>query len=221
MFGRDPEDLECTVMNEYATPIPNVLVVLKQALFRYQGHLEEGIFRIGPKRSNMEKVKEEIDNGMIDDIDWEQVDVKVIAALIKRFYREMPSKVFAHLNLEALHTVETVSAALDVMNTLSEPEKSYFEWYLDLAVDIGKYADSNLMNGDNLAVVLTPNLYDLVKVKTTTTQSIVQFVSLCIEGRVDSNHLKDAKKIMNDVHGNDIGSDNVSMDSEAAPKVPL
>merc|ERR1712113_1053289 len=95
----------------------------------------------------------------------------------------------------------TVSDAQLLIDLMMEPELSYFYWLLDLCIEIGKYSDLNSMSVNNMAVVVAPNLYDMGKCKSVTmATSVVQFVSLCIQLRMEMKHLKNANKIMNELY---------------------
>eukprot|EP01084_Bolivina_argentea_P287522 493376_1 len=62
VFGRDISELECSQLKEYKSAIPNVLIALKDALYKYEYHLIEGIFRIDGQKSKVKMIKDEINN---------------------------------------------------------------------------------------------------------------------------------------------------------------
>jgi len=59
---------------------------------------------------------------------------------------------------------------------LREPQRSIFEWLLDLCVDIWNEKSKTLMPPKNLAIVFSPNLFP--EVNTTLDPSIQQSISL-------------------------------------------
>ena len=175
-------------------------------------------------------IRDSIDDGMLYDIDFEQVDTKIIAQLIKLWYRECPILVLDGINEEMIEQVETITDAQGIIDIMKEPNLSYFYWLIDLCLEIGKYADINLMNHKNMAVVLAPNLYDIENVQSMTfPSSVIQFMSLCIDLRNEQKQLEEANKIIddsanvfdgnNETHLDLFSNDQISTPSK--PDIPL
>ena len=196
LFGCGLNDLECSKVRGYESEIPNILITLKNALFKYEGHFIEGIFQTKPKKSKLKVIKDMIDNGMMDDIDFEDVDLLIIATLIKVWYRELPSMIFEDLKDAIIENAETVSDIESILDEMNEPKLSLLYWFLDLCLEITKYADINRMTVHNMAVVIAPCLY-----KTAKSSSLVKFVRLCIETRMEMKHLNDASDVMEGIFG--------------------
>merc|ERR1719410_301468 len=109
LFGQQLQCIECSQCKGYASEIPNILQTLKNVLFQYEGHFIEGIFQTNPKKSKLNVIKEMMNDGMTEDIDFEDVDPLIIAALIKMWYQELPSMIFEELKDATIESAETVS----------------------------------------------------------------------------------------------------------------
>merc|ERR1739845_134625 len=137
-----------------------------------------------------------IDDGMLNDINFEDVDPLIIASLIKMWYRELPSMILDDLKNVTIDKAETVSDIETILETMDEPKLSLLYWILDLCLDITKYADINRMSVHNMAVAIATCLYKTVK-----TSALVKFVRLCIETRMEMKHLIDASDVMEGTFG--------------------
>ena len=104
--------------------------------------------------------------------------------------------IFEELKLETIENAETVSDIENILDAMSEPKLSLLYWILDLCLEITKYADINRMSVHNMAVVIAPCLYKTVK-----SSSLVKFVRLCIETRMEMKHLNDANDVMEGIFG--------------------
>ena len=141
VFGRDVNELECTKLKGYKSEIPNILITLKDALYKYEGHLIQGIFRKAAKKSKVKQIKDMIDDGLLYDIDFTEIDGKIIAQLIKLWYRECPILVLDGISEDMIERVETITDAQGVIDIMNQPQISYYYWLIDLCLEIEKYSD--------------------------------------------------------------------------------
>merc|ERR1711972_1298629 len=161
MFGVDPKTLESVQCDEYDSPIPLVLTKLKAELFMNDGHLLEGIFRVAPNATDCKRIEEELNDGKLQQIEWEQVGASLIANLIKIWFRLLPIPVLQNIESGKLEKVQSSQSVEDaesvVMDEMVEPQRSYFLWLIDLCIDITAHEPTNKMSTKNMAVVVAPN----------------------------------------------------------------
>merc|ERR1712228_129890 len=192
VFGVNPTKLSATMILEkgYGSPIPDILVKLKTELFLHKGHLIEGIFRIAPNHEECKQIEDRLNDGQLLNINFGAIDGDLIANLIKLWYRELPMPVLQSLiktnKIETCKTKENVGAI--VSNDISEPNKSYFLWLLDLCVETIEHIAINKMGVRAMAVVMSQNTFNpsdflnpLEAMKFS--GAIVKFMMLAIEWR--------------------------------------
>lgn len=202
IFGIDPKELNSTLLldTDYESPIPNILIKLRSELFQNDGHLIEGIFRKAPNANKCKEIEDELNNGKFLQINFSEIECVLIANLIKIWFRQLPVPVLQLIDsskIEKVQITQNMNDVIDIINNdLKEPYKSYFKWLLDLCLDIAKHENVNKMGIKNMAVVVSPNLYDPTKIENpmkamTVSQAIVHFLQLSMQWRSTENDNKD------------------------------
>lgn len=157
-FGVPATLLEGVRLHEYNHPIPRILVALKHELYQLNGLSQQGIFRLAPDAVECERVKSKFNVGEYGDHGC--VDPNVFATLIKQWLRQMPSKIFAGIDIKLLEQVQNEQQAHDLLQAFPEPKLSILQWVLDICVDVSAMSEKNLMTPKNMSVCVGPNMYD-------------------------------------------------------------
>ncbi len=151
----------------YVDRIPAVLVLLKQSVIDLNGYTSEGLFRLAPDKEECDMVKKKLnDCAGVEALKGVQ-DPQVPANLIKQFFREMQPNLLNCLDRESLSMFHQLSevdvdkAGKKVDDIINEPAKSCLFWLLDLLAEVAQHSDVNRMTPKNLAIVFSPNLYDM------------------------------------------------------------
>ena len=106
VFGVDPSKLLST-KTKYTSPMPNILIKLRQELFGGNGHLIEGIFRIAPNRDECKN------DGKLLDINFAIINGDLIANLMKLWFRSMPNCICqALVGKNKIETCQTVQQGM-------------------------------------------------------------------------------------------------------------
>lgn len=141
----------------YEDRIPAVLVMLQHHFVARQGYLLPHIFRESPNKQDRDCAMRDIDRGTFCGDDH---DVRVLADLIKLWFRELPQPILHEIpgdQLERLsQSTQSVTQALDQM--LGSLERGVVFWLVDLLVRVAQYQEQNHMGLDQLAIILAPNL---------------------------------------------------------------
>ena len=100
----------------------------------------------------------------------------------------MPVNVLQDVDLTVIESVNTDFNLDEILDSIDEPFQSIFLWILDLCIDVSKYENKNKMNHKNMAIVIAPNLFDVMKLDISKALSIsdclVAFLSKCIKLRI-------------------------------------
>ncbi|OQR88085.1 hypothetical protein ACHHYP_07570 [Achlya hypogyna] len=140
-------------LNEYAERIPAVLVMLKHQFLLHQGHTVPYIFRESPGKMERDRAIAAVNNGTFR---GDEVDVRIIADLIKVWFRELPTPL--------LHcvTMETMDKFMRSNSThvpgLGSVEHAILLWLADLLLRVASLETVNHMGVEQLAIILAPNL---------------------------------------------------------------
>ncbi|ETO14434.1 RhoGAP domain-containing protein [Reticulomyxa filosa] len=186
-FGIPIERIRGTIrFPDYQSRIPQILVRLRDCLKAKDGLKQEGIFRLQPDAKKFDHTKLMLDSNVFEN----DMHHNCVANAIKVWYRDLPIKVLHTVPLERIEKSSAVEDAADVIaKCLTEPHKSVFEWLLDLAVEVCEHKDINRMDAKNMAVVLSPNLYDTSLLPTTQalvfSQSLLKFTEAAIKWRIE------------------------------------
>jgi len=158
-FGVDPSTLELVMDSGFK--VPKVLVLLKNSLIRQKAFQQEGIFRLSGSESKCKDIKWELNTNTY--VDGADKDPHCCASLIKRWFGELPSRLFGSLNSDQIEAViNDVDESMKLMMTLPEPEKTLFMWLIDLLYQVAQYQDINKMVPANLAICVAPQMMDVV-----------------------------------------------------------
>lgn len=156
-FGVSLRRVAAVRQGNYKSPIPVILVQMADFLRRKGAFEVQGIFRVSAAKALAGKVKEELDAGTFQGCK----DVHAVANLMGQWLAELPEKVFAPVPPEAFKGVADQNAAWAIVQGLPEPNRSVVLWLLDLLVEVAGSSDTNKMTPHNLAIVFSPNLYDI------------------------------------------------------------
>lgn len=178
----------------YPDRIPSVLVMLKKRFQELGGPSTDGVFRLAPDGQDVADAKFLINTGEALKSVATTKDPHVVANLIKQFYRELkPAKI---LNVLSKERVVDIAAMVDMnavgreVMSLPEPNRSSLLWLLDLLAEVAALADTNRMTPTNLAIVLSPNLYDAGPMdpfeELVLSQKVAALTSNCLKWRISS-----------------------------------
>jgi len=173
-FGVSLDNVPKETVDGFEGQIPTILVRLKNILYEKKGLEEQGIFRVAASKDTVGTVKSQLEGDSYNDCE----DVHCIAALIKQWFRELPTPLLTDLKTDMIQKCvsglksysssefreEGISSSLAVAMSstlahLQQPQRSIFEWLLDLCVDIWNEKSKTLMPPKNLAIVFAPNLF--------------------------------------------------------------
>eukprot|EP01119_Soliformovum_irregulare_P017980 TRINITY_DN5432_c0_g1_i1.p1 TRINITY_DN5432_c0_g1~~TRINITY_DN5432_c0_g1_i1.p1 ORF type:complete len:887 (+),score=315.96 TRINITY_DN5432_c0_g1_i1:533-3193(+) len=157
-FGVDITRLEHVYDPENGMRVPKVLMDLKKAFAEGKGYDELGIFRIAGSESAMKEMKSQLNTGTF----LGSKDVHSVATVIKRFFAEMPVRLFAYIESEDIKAgSESQKGAVKAISTLPDQEREIFMWLIDLLTEVTRRQDVNKMSEQNLAIVVAPPLMDV------------------------------------------------------------
>jgi hypothetical protein len=180
-FGISASQLESVSVPPYKSRIPAVLIQMKEFLYSHGGLECEGIFRIAPSAGESTYVKQLLNENKFDG----EADCIIMANLIKVWYRELPEHILNCLDEQKIDVKNEAEAGEVMRKYLKEPQLSYYEFLLDICVDISRKESVNKMSSKNLAIVITPNLFTPITANAIAyTQKMANFVHRCIDYRV-------------------------------------
>lgn len=157
VFGTDPATLPRLL--DYAVEVPAVLATLRAELMHHNGLDQQGVFRLGGEERKMVKMQKELNRGAFVPHSTLEEDVFGVAALIKRWFGELPVRIFEVFPLKRLdRAAEGQAQALALIEELREPYKSILMWFVYLLVDAATRRATTLMDCNNLAIVVAPVL---------------------------------------------------------------
>lgn len=154
-FGLPPNLVERVSVPGYKEPIPRLLVFMKDYLISHDGLDQKGIFRLAPDAKESDSVKEQLSN----DSFTECRDVNCISNLIKVWFRDLPRALLASAPHNKIIDCRTDAHVQSIFDHIEEPNLSIFMWLLDMCGEVTAKSKVNLMTPQNMAIVMTPNLY--------------------------------------------------------------
>jgi len=163
-FGVPPKNLarvnviDPTTGDNYNTKIPVLLTQLKQRLLDLGGLQEKGIFRLAPDANECSQIKDKINQG--DEWIDLQVDVNVIANLLKVWFRDLPIPLLNCVESRVIEMNQTVEGVSKSVSQFEEPFQSLLLWLWDFCVEIAEHSQVNKMGIQNLGIVIGPNLFN-------------------------------------------------------------
>jgi len=185
-FGVSLQSCPRMEVEGYPDRIPAVLVLLKRALLDLGGLAVEGIFRIAPDGVQCDEVKRKINSCQGFEALRDCLDPNIPANLIKLFFRELKPT----LLLNCLSTEEMTSFCEDAEDSqllagrvarLPEPHRSILLWLLDLLALVVANKEVNRMSEKNVAIILSPNLFEAVGAPTMQIVALAQKIAVLIE----------------------------------------
>lgn len=168
VFGSTLEDIMKLQKDVYPSlTIPVVLTCLSDKIIKTNGLQSEGIFRIPGDQSQMNALREQLEQG---NYEITENDPHVIASILKQWFRDLTEPVIPHsLTLEALKAADSVSEATAFVEKLPLIHQKVLKFvirFLQIVAD-PKNQPKTKMTVTNLSVVFAPTLLDSNTAKTT------------------------------------------------------
>ena len=208
-FSGIPEDWNSVAHKQFGTPlssvpragvlgytdrIPVILIKLRMRLEELDGLAAEGIFRLAPSGAESTDVKQSINAGDAMASLQTTRDPHVVANLIKQFFRELEPNLLNVLHRDKILEFADLEDADEIGHAvagLPEPQQSCFLWLLDLLADVAANVGTNRMSPKNLAIVISPNLFDAGEQVApmealVLSQKVAQLVSNVLMWRIDT-----------------------------------
>eukprot|EP01100_Stratorugosa_tubuloviscum_P007468 TRINITY_DN3108_c0_g6_i1.p1 TRINITY_DN3108_c0_g6~~TRINITY_DN3108_c0_g6_i1.p1 ORF type:complete len:960 (-),score=465.42 TRINITY_DN3108_c0_g6_i1:87-2966(-) len=150
VFGVDPSTLK--LVWDHGYKVPKILVTLRKNISQNNGYSSEGIFRLAGHERRMEELTNDLNNSRPINDD----NVHNFSTLLKRFFKELPERLFGKITDELLD--EDEENLLKAGDRISDLYKSMLLWLLDLLADTVSHEMINKMDTKNLAIVWGPGL---------------------------------------------------------------
>jgi hypothetical protein len=191
-FGIPIQNCPRTEVPGYSDRIPLVLVKLKNRFVELGGVEAEGVFRLAPDGQDVADTKASINTGHALKSLEKTKDPHVVANLIKQFFRELKPKILNPLSKDEIVEMSALTDLDEVghrLSALPDPQRSSFFWLLDLLSEVASHQDVNRMTPTNLAIVLSPNLFDAGPdmdpfAELVLSQKVAAFTSSCLKWRI-------------------------------------
>eukprot|EP01102_Stenamoeba_stenopodia_P022504 TRINITY_DN9409_c0_g1_i1.p1 TRINITY_DN9409_c0_g1~~TRINITY_DN9409_c0_g1_i1.p1 ORF type:complete len:950 (+),score=228.33 TRINITY_DN9409_c0_g1_i1:356-3205(+) len=156
VFGVDPGNLEQAMDKGFK--VPKFLVYMRKSIYRHKGLQEEGIFRIAGEDGINTSIKKQLNAKTFTDTD----EVHCVATLLKRWFGELPKRILAGVPPSYFNeAADNDDKANMLPDKISEPEKSYLLWFIEVLLDVSFFGDVNKMTCASLAIVVGPVLADI------------------------------------------------------------
>lgn len=141
----------------YDDRIPAVLLMLQEHFVAKKGYLLPHIFRESPSKSDRDQAMREINSGQFAGASH---DVRVLADLIKLWFRELPVPIFHEIRSDQMEQILAAGGdtATRVVALLGALERCIVLWLADLLAHVAEHQAQNHMGVDQLAIVIAPNL---------------------------------------------------------------
>ncbi|KAI3749313.1 hypothetical protein L2E82_19920 [Cichorium intybus] len=153
VFGVSAESMQCSY-DSRGNSVPTILLLMQERLYAQGGLKAEGIFRINPENSQEERVRDQLNKGMVP----ENIEVHCLAGLIKAWFRELPCGVLDGLSPDQVLQCNTEEERVELVKQLKPTETALLNWAIDLMSDVAQQEVSNKMNARNIAMVFAPNM---------------------------------------------------------------
>eukprot|EP01122_Echinamoeba_exundans_P016926 TRINITY_DN873_c0_g1_i1.p1 TRINITY_DN873_c0_g1~~TRINITY_DN873_c0_g1_i1.p1 ORF type:complete len:470 (+),score=89.51 TRINITY_DN873_c0_g1_i1:169-1410(+) len=155
VFGADPSSLD--QIQDGPFKVPEVLLLMKNALMSQDALKAEGIFRLAGEVSSIAKIKSELNAKTFSTSD----DVNAVATLIKVWFRELPRPLLQSIPTDTIFNASSPDALSKAYNSMQQPEKDLLGWLMDLLLATSEHQKVNKMTPQNLSICVAPNLYDV------------------------------------------------------------
>ncbi|CAM8910402.1 unnamed protein product [Rhodiola kirilowii] len=181
VFGVTTESMQLS-FDQRGNIVPTILLMMQQRLYDLGGLQAEGIFRINGENGQEERVRDQLNHGVIPD----QVDVHCLAGLIKAWFRELPRGVLDSLSPEEVQHSHSEEQCLQLVTKLSPTEAALLDWALNLMADVAQMEHLNKMNAYNVAVVFAPNMTQMADPLTALMHAVqlTNFLKILIETKL-------------------------------------
>ncbi|KMT05825.1 hypothetical protein BVRB_7g165670 [Beta vulgaris subsp. vulgaris] len=153
VFGVSAESMQCSY-DAKGNSVPIILLLMQERLYSQEGLKAEGIFRINPENGQEQRVRDQLNRGIVPD----DIDVHCLAGLIKSWFRELPSGVLDGLSPEQVLQCSSEDDYIVLVKQLKPMETALLNWAIDLMADVVEDEDCNKMNARNIAMVFAPNM---------------------------------------------------------------
>uniref|UniRef100_A0A8C8EE52 T-cell activation Rho GTPase-activating protein n=1 Tax=Otus sunia TaxID=257818 RepID=A0A8C8EE52_9STRI len=157
LFGQ-PLAIICGEDDTLPQPVQDVLAILYM-----KGPSTEGIFRKAANEKARKELKEDLNKG--GNVDLKSKSVHLLAAVLKDFLRNIPSKLMsADLYEKWMQAVEKpskqekIEELKEVADKLPRPNLVLLKHLLSLLHHISQNAETNRMDSSNLAICVGPNM---------------------------------------------------------------
>ncbi|KAL5995343.1 Rho GTPase-activating protein 2 [Asimina triloba] len=157
VFGVSPESMQCSYDSK-GNSVPTILLLMQGRLYSQGGLKAEGIFRINPENSQEERVRDQLNRGIVP----EDIDVHCLAGLIKAWFRELPAGVLDSLSPEQVLQCNTEEESVELVKLLLPTQSALLNWAVELMADVVEEEEANKMNARNIAMVFAPNMTQMV-----------------------------------------------------------
>ncbi|KVH94463.1 hypothetical protein Ccrd_003502 [Cynara cardunculus var. scolymus] len=151
VFGVSAESMQCSY-DSRGNSVPTILLLMQERLYAHGGLKAEGIFRINPENSQEERVRDQLNRGMVP----EGIEVHCLAGLIKAWFRELPCGVLDGLSPDEVLQCNTEDERVELVKQLKPTETALLNWAIDLMSDVAQHEESNKMNARNIAMMSDP-----------------------------------------------------------------
>ena len=156
LFGTNLSMLE--LVPELGWRIPPCLVTLKRHLLELGGLSCEGIFRVSASEEDVLALRQQVNQHQ----PLQASSPHAVATPIKQFYRDLPDPVLSEVPTTIILAQDQDPTDMDIktcMNRVREPNRSAFDWFIDLMADVALRELENKMNAKVLATCTSANLY--------------------------------------------------------------
>ena len=146
-----------TELRPYTERIPAVLVMLQHQFALHQGHVMPYIFRESPGKAARDRAIAAINSGTFRGAEVD--DVRIVADLIKVWFRELPTPLLHRVSMAAMD--KFVHSEGTALPDLDPTEHAILLWLADLLLHVASAEKSNHMGIEQLSIILAPNLIRL------------------------------------------------------------
>ncbi|PRQ58574.1 putative Rho GTPase activation protein [Rosa chinensis] len=156
VFGVSAKSMQCSY-DDRGNSVPTILLMMQKRLYSGGGLKAEGIFRINAENSQEERVRNQLNSGVVP----HGIDVHCLAGLIKAWFRELPTRILDSLTPEQVMRCNTEDDCTGLVKSLPATEASLLDWALNLMADVAQNEQHNKMNARNIAMVFAPNMTEM------------------------------------------------------------
>ncbi|KAF3439808.1 hypothetical protein FNV43_RR18086 [Rhamnella rubrinervis] len=153
VFGVSAKSMQCSY-DHRGNSVPTILLMMQKRLYSGRGLHAEGIFRINADNSQEERVRNQLNKGVVP----HGIDVHCLAGLIKAWFRELPTGVLDSLTPEQVMHCNTEDDCTKLVELLLPTEAALLDWAINLMADVVQHEQFNKMNARNIAMVFAPNM---------------------------------------------------------------